>query len=98
MTMTQIEIHELILDLCKEAGEDNGVHFRWVQPPDAPRLGGEWEVDCSATLTVTIRHWLGPELFKDATIPFPTDFPLTEEQKEVFIQEVVETLDTVAVR
>jgi hypothetical protein len=90
--MNDIELRQLIEDLCNQAGKDSGVTF---QPGSSgSHNGGEWEVDrfsnTQGELTIVLRRWKASNSPRSAEFSIP--YPETEELKSELVKRASETI------
>ena len=92
--MIQAEIDNLVLELCNQAGRSRSVEFHFAPPLNAPRFGGEWEVSCFGSLSVTLRYWKDALSSSSTAIDsLPSEMPPTQEEKRLYVAEVSRKID-----
>jgi hypothetical protein len=95
--MTQIQLHQLIEDMCNEAGKKRGIKFRWPAKIGT-QVGGEWEVNEFSTtqggLNIILTYWRSPASpDQEEVFLLLLDLPVIAEQKEEFINKISEKID-----
>ena len=89
LIMIQAEIDKIVLELCNQAGRGRSVEFHFAPPLNAQRLGGEWEISCFGSRSVTLRYWKDALSSNSTAIgSFSSEMPPTQEDKSVYVTEV----------
>lgn len=90
--MTDIELRQLIEDLCNKAGEDRGIKF---QPESSGQhQGGEWEVERFSNtqdeITIVIRHWRNADIPNSEMFSIP--YPESQDLRNEFVKRAAEKI------
>ena len=99
--MTQIEMLEVIEDMCNEAGQKRGIKFRWAAKIGS-QTGGEWEIrefsNTQGGLTISLTYWKGFQSPIGEQVSLMSDFPPTTKQRNEFVIAVSKKIDAICAR
>ena len=100
--MTEVELDQIIVDWCDEAGKEKEVSFGY--PSRGSHIGGEWERDWRMSdsrngFTVSLTYWRDSIFTESAGVFLPLVYmPYTQEQRAAFIDTVKMKIDEIRER